>query len=134
MGTSVQRYLTDEEKQVLAAQRQAMRDLANRSAGIAAGKFVFFAALDGTNNNKDDLGLSGSQVQTNVASLYDQAFELSRTNRNIVAKYYPGIGTGGEAGNILNAGILPTGPAAAISERAYAEFRKEALDYLVGPA
>ncbi|RTL37458.1 MAG: hypothetical protein EKK53_21035 [Burkholderiales bacterium] len=107
-----------------------MQDAAGGSAGMAAGKFVFYAAMDGTNNDKDNLNLSGSSLQTNVANLYNQAKAAEENNPNIVARYYPGIGTGGQTGNILNAGLFPTGPAVATAEKAYADFRKEALDYL----
>lgn len=34
---------------------------------VGPGQFVFFAAFDGTNNNKDYVPLSGAPQQTNVA-------------------------------------------------------------------
>ena len=130
MGTTVVRHLSAEEVENLQEQRLAMIRAADGNRGIADDKFVFFAGLDGTNNDKRNLEISGSPLQTNVANLYDQVFSASQSSSNVVARYYPGIGTGGEAGNILNAGIAPTTPAVYTAEKAYAEFSVEAVRFL----
>jgi hypothetical protein len=106
MGTSVTGQLTAEQMQQEAAKQQAMANAANAPA--TARKFQFFAAFDGTNNDKDNLSLSGSSFQTNVANLFKQA-ETARDNgaTNLATGYYKGVGTGGEMGGLLSAGILP---------------------------
>ncbi|MBB3177220.1 hypothetical protein FHW64_001622 [Variovorax sp. Sphag1AA] len=96
--------------------------------GAASGEFVFFAAFDGTNNDKNNLALSGSPYQTNIANLYDQA-EANETRR-LISAYYPGVGTGGEAGNLLNAAFLPTAPVRATAERALSDLSGRAHAYL----
>ncbi len=56
MGTSVQRAMTDEEVVRMPEARQAMAEVGK--AGASTG-FNYFAAFDGTNNDKDNLKLSG---------------------------------------------------------------------------
>jgi|JI10StandDraft_1071094.scaffolds.fasta_scaffold143859_3 hypothetical protein len=65
-------------------------------ATIKANQFVFFAAFDGTNNNRDDVLRSGSLQDTNVAQLETQIKEASTgsNNENVRTGYYPGPGTG----------------------------------------
>lgn len=130
MSKTVERVLTSGEMQQVIQQRNAIANVSLGSGAPAAGKFTFLGFFDGTNNNKSDLPLSGLGYKTNVANLYDQA-ELARaTNVNLVPRYYQGIGTGGDAGNQLNAGLLPTSPAIQIAEVAFAEFRKLAIEFL----
>jgi hypothetical protein len=61
-------------------------------ATIKANQFVFFAAFDGTNNNRDDVLRSGSLQDTNVAQLETQIKEASTgsNNENVRTGYYPG--------------------------------------------
>ena len=70
MGTSIDRYLDADE---IAQTKKQIDVMARVNQGTAPAKFVFFAAFDGTNNDKDNLKLSGSPYQTNVANLFDQA-------------------------------------------------------------
>ncbi|MBL0420468.1 tandem-95 repeat protein [Ramlibacter sp. AW1] len=121
MGTSITRTLTPYEMQQLAAQLAAVRDAAGPPPQ-ASNKPIFFAAFDGTNNDKDNLPLSGSPYPTNVARLYEQAQEARASNPNLRPYYYPGVGTGGENGSLIHAAIVPTAPILATAERAYANF------------
>lgn len=125
MGTSDVRRLTDEEMAWLPQARAAM-EAAGRSGN--ASRFNFFAAFDGTNNDKSNLKLSGDPHATNVANLHEQArASESATFRHA---YYPGVGTGGDQGNIVNAGPNPTPAIDAAAERAYADFSDAARTYL----
>lgn len=92
--------------------------------------FVFFAAFDGTNNDMSNLSLSGSQYQTNVANLFDQASLGSVSSENLRARYYPGVGTGGTNGNLYNAALAPTGPIFSAATQALTDFARAAQDYL----
>jgi hypothetical protein len=96
MGTSVTGTLTTEQMQQEAAKQQAMANVADAPA--AARKFQFFAAFDGTNNDKNNLSLSGSSFQTNVANLFKQV-ETVRDNgaTNLTTGYYKGVGTGNDS-------------------------------------
>ena len=96
-----------------------------------ATRFTFLAAFDGTNNHKDHLELSGDQSQTNVANLLDQA--LATKSQDLEARYYPGVGTGGDQGGLSNAAFLPTSAVNAAAEKAYQDFRRAALDHLEKP-
>ena len=57
MGTSIERYLNADE---IAQTKKQIDVMARVNQGTAPAKFVFFAAFDGTNNDKDNLKLSGS--------------------------------------------------------------------------
>jgi hypothetical protein len=125
MGTSIVRHLSAEEIEQLKANKESIEKM---SSGSPISKFVFFAAFDGTNNDKDNLALAHDPYQTNIANLFDQA-ETNKSH-NLRARYYPGVGTGGERGNQLNAAFLPTEPLRATAEQALHEFAKVARDYL----
>ena len=125
MGISIVRHLSPEEVTKLQADKEAIEQM---SSGVPPGQFVFFAAFDGTNNDKDNVALSKSPHQTNVANLFDQA--KPNEGPGFMPQYYPGVGTGGEYGNMLHAGLFPTDPLRATAERAYDDFALEARDYL----
>jgi hypothetical protein len=125
MGTSITRHLSREEVAHLQADKEAIEKM---RSGVPARQFVFFAAFDGTNNDKNNLALAGSPYQTNVANLFDQA-DANRAPR-FAARYYPGVGTGGEHGNRLNAAFFPNEPLRAAAEQAVHEFASRARDYL----
>lgn len=91
-------------------------------------RFNFFAAFDGTNNDKSNLKLSGDPFPTNVGNLDLQA-EGSVSN-TFKRAYYPGVGTGGDQGNLVNAGPNPTPAIDAAAEKAYTDFSDAALKYL----
>ncbi|MDM0105287.1 DUF2235 domain-containing protein [Variovorax sp. J22R24] len=126
MGTSIAGYLSPAE----VAELEAIRSrLLPESSGVATKKFLFFAAFDGTNNDKNNLQLSGQPYQTNVANLYDQA--KVNESENFRTAYYAGVGTGGTNGNWINAGVLPTSAVRRAAEVALEEFARRASDYLV---
>jgi hypothetical protein len=126
MGTTVERYLSREEVQQVQVQREGMGQL----HGAPAGKFVFFAAFDGTNNDKDNLKLSGNTYPTNVANLHRQALDASQSNENLKVRYYPGVGTGGDMGGLLQSGPFPTEPVQAAANKAYRHFVEQADNFI----
>ncbi len=125
MGTSVVRPVSSEE---IAELQARITQASQMNSGVAPGKFVFIANFDGTNNDRNNLSLSGSPYQTNVANLFDQA-KINEAG-NFQARYYPGVGTGGIAGGTLSAGIFPTEPLRRIAGHAYEEFATEAYRFL----
>ena len=126
MGTTVERNLSDDEVQQVQVQREAMGQL----RGAQTGKFVFFAAFDGTNNDKDNLKLSGNPHPTNVAHIYQQAEVAKLVDSNFQTGYYRGVGTGGDMGGLLQAGPFPTEPVQAAALQAYRDFAEQADKYL----
>lgn len=125
MGTSVVRELTAEER---ARMPEARREMERAGAAACATKFTFLAAFDGTNNDENNLKLSGSKLSTNVSQLRTQA-RVANSDA-LKSGYYPGVGTGGDRGGLVNAAVLPTPAIQATAEKAYGEFRLAALDYL----
>ncbi|MBE0587772.1 MAG: DUF2235 domain-containing protein, partial [Hydrogenophaga sp.] len=125
MGTSVVRPLNDEETARLPAARAAMEEVGKSGTST---RFNFFAAFDGTNNHKDNLKLSGDPYPTNVGNLFKQAD--SAASPGFQGRYYPGVGTGGDQGNIVNAGPNPTPAIDAAAETAYGTFVKASQEYL----
>jgi hypothetical protein len=126
MGTTIERHLTAAEVHVVQQQRAAMGQI----HGSPASKFVFFAAFDGTNNDKNNLKLSGNPHPTNVANMYRQAEVAKLVNPNLQTGYYRGVGTGGDMGSLLQAGPFPTEPVRAAANKAYKEFALNAAEYL----
>jgi len=124
MGTSKIGVLSASQTTEMLRNRDVMRNLGEGGSG----RFVFFAAFDGSNNDRANLSLSGSQHQTNVANLYDQA-KASESNF-FRTEYYPGVGTGGDSGNLINAAILPTNAIHNTAELALADFAKQAGEFL----
>lgn len=125
MGTSYVRQLNDEEMTRLPLARTAMEDAGR--AGTSS-RFNFFAAFDGTNNDQGNLKLSGDPHPTNIGNLDRQA---SRSvSENFQKAYYPGVGTGGDQGNVVNAGPNPTPAIDAAAEKAYQDFSRAAQTYL----
>lgn len=125
MGTSDVRQLNDEEMARLPLARAAMEEAGR--AGTST-RFNFFAAFDGTYNDQRNLKLSDDPYPTNVGNLDRQA---SRSvNDSFQKAYYPGVGTGGDQGNIVNAGPNPTPAIDAAAEAAYRDFSRTAQTYL----
>ncbi len=125
MGTSLLRPLTDEEMARLPVARAAMEEAGK---GGTTSRFKFFAAFDGTNNNQGDLELSGDPHPTNVGNLDRQAEKA--VSDTLARAYYPGVGTGGDQGNIINAGPNPTPAIDAAAEKAYRDFVKASQQYI----
>ena len=127
MGTSLVRALMDEEH---ARMPQARLEMETAGAQGCATRFTFFAAFDGTNNDRDRPELAGGNLPSNIGLLAWQSEELAKVNAGIRPGYYPGVGTGGDQGGLINAAVLPTPAIHAAAEKAYGEFRLAALDYL----
>ncbi|MFC7435337.1 hypothetical protein ACFQNJ_12550 [Hydrogenophaga bisanensis] len=125
MGTSVVRELTAEER---ARMPEARQEMERAGAAACATKFTFLAAFDGTNNDENNLKLSGTKLSTNVSQLRTQARVAN--SDSLKSGYYPGVGTGGDQGGLVNAAVLPTPAIQAAAENAYGEFRLAALDHL----
>ncbi len=125
MGTSDVRRLSNEEMAQLPQAKAAMDDAGKQGTST---RFNFFAAFDGTNNHKEKRHLAGDPHQTNVGNLFDQA-EKSR-GPTFRSSYYPGVGTGGDQGNVVNAGPNPTPAIDAAAEKAYGDFSDAAQTYL----
>lgn len=80
----------DRAKQLLA--------LASRST-VGFGQFNFMAAFDGTGNDRGKVG-DGEQT-TYVSELQAQTERDRASNPNQASRYYKGVGTGGDQGNLL---------------------------------
>jgi hypothetical protein len=91
--SSVVRALTQQE--ILDAQAQSQAIANAGTPAVKEGQFIFFAAFDGTNNDKNNLAVSGTTQQTNVGQLFDQIEQLKPISRNLETGYYPGPGTNG---------------------------------------
>lgn len=125
MGTTFERNLRADETARLPEAKASMADAGHQGR---ATKFTFFAAFDGTNNHREKLDLSGDKWPTNVAELADQA--LAMESVSFRSKYYPGAGTGGDQGGVVQAGVQPTPAIDAAAEHAYADFKDAAIQYL----
>lgn len=77
-------------------QKQAIIDSA-RAGAVPDGQFVFFAAFDGTNNDRANVQRSGNPLSTNVAQLAIQVETARASNsaRDLAVGYYAGPGTQG---------------------------------------
>lgn len=130
MGTVVVRELTAGERARMPLARQEMEVA---GAQGCATRFIFFAAFDGTNNDEGNLKLSGDPYPTNISHLRAQAREAAENHEGLRSRYYPGVGTGGDQGGLVQAAVLPTNAINAAAEKAYAEFRRAALEHLGRP-
>lgn len=121
------------EQQILLAlaQAKAIVDAAEVGA-IKPEQFVFFAAFDGTRNDKGDVELSGNPEDTNVAELYDQVNRAikANTDSNLRAGYYQGHGAEGTVRFSEALPIQVTKEAIRTAEQAYSNFAKQASDWL----
>ena len=105
-------------------------DGADRGA-VPKGKLVFFAAFDGTNNDKDNLDRkSDTPYSTNVGQLWDQYEEKQKTNPRLHGKYYPGLGTKGKPWTGTWAPAAVTRGVIKIAETAYANFAEALSEWL----
>lgn len=86
-------------QQIAAAKSSAGAITESAKAIITDKRFVFFAAFDGTNNDRDAVYKSGSPLDTNVAQLERQISAVWEADPTVSvrSKYYPGPGTGGLA-------------------------------------
>lgn len=120
--------LTPEEIQQ--AIQQAQRLAASASKTIQSNQFVFFAAFDGTNNDRDHLELAGDPQMTNAAQLEIQVREANTGNPDTFSRYYPGPGTDG---TLPGSSALPwqvTQQVTNTALQAYNDFASEAVRWL----
>lgn len=111
------------------AQAQAIAETAEAGA-IKKEAFVFFAAFDGTRNDKGDIELSGNPEDTNVAQLFAQSTLSNRNNVYSGTGYYPGHGA---EGTVRFSEALPmqvTKEAIRTAKQAYNEFAEQASKWL----
>jgi hypothetical protein len=99
MGTSVVGKLDTQQTAALPNLRYAMAATGAQGSTTA---FNFFAAFDGTNNDRNNLALSGDSYPTNIARLEDSAREAGATS-----KYYPGVGAQTVPAGTLDANSNP---------------------------
>ncbi|MDT8339408.1 MAG: hypothetical protein RQ763_09425, partial [Sulfurimonas sp.] len=94
MSTAIATTLTPD--QIADAQQQAVLIASAITTPVVdSNTFVFVAAFDGTNNDVNDLSLSGDPQSTNVGQIFAQVKESSFSNPNIGGTYYKGPGTEG---------------------------------------
>ena len=94
-------------------------------------QFVFFAAFDGTYNDRQNLKKSNTRQKTNVAMLYEQANSLDEPNPNQKKAYYAGVGTGGHTfGGFDAASTTPTPYVVRTAKLAYQQFVTETREWL----
>lgn len=105
-----------------------MREAARRTLDVAS-EFVFFAAFDGTNNDKDDL--KGERQCTNVGQLWDQYKLAMGGNRNLGGQYYPGLGTKGQPKKETWLPAAVTEQVRATAAKACRDLALQAADWLV---
>ena len=129
--SEVIKQLNDAEKARLAAQTQAVAQAPASKVDIQSGKqFVFVAHFDGTNNDKDNLALSGNPLPTNVAELWAQMKPLERASENFRTGYYKGVGADGGLSGKFSAAFDPTSEMQAAALKAFNEFEDTASAWL----
>ena len=110
------------------ARKQVIVDAAVAGT-IAATRFVFLAAFDGTNNDKD--APPAGEQSTNVGQLWDQFVAASGPqSANQGGKYHPGPGT---PGTLTHSSWLPDSVQQQVilaAEDAYRDFAVQAADWL----
>ncbi|PMS14504.1 hypothetical protein C0Z18_31185 [Trinickia dabaoshanensis] len=92
--------------------------------------FVYLAAFDGTNNDKNDVKLSGNPQDTNVAQLFDQVDKASKGTENLRAGYYPGPGSDGSRTASTWFGPEVTAQVVDTARHAYEQFCSKASEWL----
>lgn len=128
--TEVIKRLSAAEREQMSAQARHIAEAPAAQVDARSGeKFVFVAHFDGTNNDKDNVKLSGNPHQTNVADLHDQMAPHMRGNDSFRSAYYRGVGTDAGAKGYHDV-LLPSEEMRNTADRAYREFRTEALVWL----
>ena len=123
----IERYLTDQEKQTY---RDKVQQMENIQTDQPRTRYHHHIGFDGTLNDKKNVPLSDNPLQTNVATIYDLAKTASETNPNFEADYFPGVGTGGDMGGLVNAAVSPTKPVQIAAEQAYDAIATKYSEYL----
>ncbi len=120
--------LTQQEIQDAILQSQQIE--ASASQALTSGQFVFFAAFDGTNNDRTDLPESRTTQPTSVAELETLVAQQNSANTNVTSRYYPGPGTDG---SLVGSEALPwqvTKEVINTANTAYKNFTDEAVAWL----
>ena len=129
--TEVVKQLSLAEQAALSAQADRIAAAPRPTLDTASGRqFVFLAHFDGTNNDKDNLALSGSHYTTNVAQLHEQMLGQSKSSANFESRYYKGVGTDPGLEGALEASIRPSADMRETALKAYLHFQKEATTWL----
>lgn len=127
MGKSVVRELNEAE---LARMPQARHEMAAAGGQGGTTKYTFLAAFDGTNNDRGNTKLADDPEPTNIGKLAWQAEKGGTKDSVLESGYYPGVGTGGDQGGLVNAGVAPSSAIEAAAQTAYKEFNDSAVAYL----
>ncbi len=120
INNNIVRKLTPLE--VARAKNQADTIANSSSTVIQQNQFVFFAAFDGTYNDKEDLPLSGTKQDTNVAELFSQVIETE----NVKKAYFAGPGAKGTLWLSEGVPTQVTAEAVRTANLAYEQFQEEA--------
>lgn len=131
MATTVN--LNDEQRSFVIAynntQQQAIANVA-QAGSIQSDQFIFFAAFDGTNNNKANPALSGDPQQTNIGELIDQVNGANDSETsNVGIGYFPGPLQGFLKPSTWSNSAV-TAQIVSIAEDAYREFAVDAAAWL----
>ena len=130
MGTSIERVLDARE---LARMPIARHEMEQAGAEGCATKFTYFAAFDGTRNDRTRPQLAGDPEATNIGQLADQVEAAGKFSPYIRGGYFKGVGTGGNQGHVAEAAVFPSSAIEAAAQDAYADFRAVAIEYLKTP-
>ncbi|MEO7939778.1 MAG: DUF2235 domain-containing protein [Burkholderiaceae bacterium] len=122
---SISAVLTDDEAADTRATCEALARAG--SAPLTPGQFIYFAAFDGTNNDRLNVSLSGAPLQTNVAELFGQVETRRIDNPQLKAGYFAGVGTGAERGGFNARTSNPTPYLQKTVRTAYKDFAQEAI-------
>jgi Uncharacterized alpha/beta hydrolase domain (DUF2235) len=126
MGTSVVRPLTEGEIKGVTNASKTIGS-AGSSSGTGTGKFVFFGAFDGTNNDRNNLPLANDNQSSSIGQIQRQVPQIKGQQSS---EYYQGIGTGDIGGGKLSAGPFPTAALVATAEKALGDFAAQAKVFL----
>ena len=96
----------------------------NNLPPVPPAQFQFFAAFDGTWNDRTNLDLAGTKQPTNVAQLEDLVGKNDTSG--VTSRYYAGIGTSGIASQYIGGSIGPQYEAVAKAQAAYQDLIQQA--------
>lgn len=125
---SIVAELSDAEIEIVRSTCDELAAVTPRS--VMDEQFVYFAAFDGTNNDRLNLALSCTPQQTNVAQLFEQVDSQRAANSQLKTGYFAGVGSGGERGTFDARSSNPTPYIVATAEQVYQLFALEAGRWL----
>jgi hypothetical protein len=127
MGTIV-REATTSELQQLDEMTQAAA--ASAQSTVQSGNFVFVAAFDGTNDNKENPAYSNDVQSTNVGVISDLLERANAANSDVSVNYYAGPGTPGTLPASAWLSPFTTQEIINQAEKAYRDFNEGARSWL----